>query len=256
MKNIHVIQTDKPSRLTIIENKLLLSHVVNWESKPVDWEQGDGVNQTIYITSSEEIKEGDWFYLDMSHSNTLPDEIHQMGNDKWSKTGGIHFCEGNSWVDSCKKIILTTDPDLIKDGVQAIKDDFIEWFVKNPSCEEVEVKPLRKSSGWYDEKEIWHWDFLAYKIIIPKEEPKQETLEEVAEKLTLEYELGNTGKIDTEDAKEMLIEFAKYQAERSYSEEEVYELLNNFNNHTLQLQRLKLGNSFDVKEWFEQFKKK
>jgi hypothetical protein len=53
------------------------------------------------------------------------------------------------------------------------------------------------------------------------EEPKQETLEEAAEKLILEYQLGNTGKIDIEDAKEMLIEFAKYQAERMYSEEEV-----------------------------------
>jgi hypothetical protein len=36
------------------------------------------------------------------------------------------------------KIILTTDQDLIKDGVQAIDDEFLEWFVKNPSCEEVE----------------------------------------------------------------------------------------------------------------------
>jgi len=34
-----------------------------------------------------------------------------------------------------------------------------------------------------------------------------------AEKIISEYELGNTGKIDTEDATEMLIEFSKWQAE-------------------------------------------
>ena len=43
---------------------------------------------------------------------------------------------------------------------------------------------------------------------------KKETLEEAAEKLILEYELGKTGKIDIEDAKEMLIEFAKWQQEQ------------------------------------------
>jgi hypothetical protein len=52
----------------------------------------------------------------------------------------------NSWFEKLhdksnyKKIILTTDQDLIKDGVQAIDDEFLEWFVKNPSCEEVEIK--------------------------------------------------------------------------------------------------------------------
>ena len=31
-------------------------------------------------------------------------------------------------ADLCKKIILTTDTDLIADGVQAIDDNFLEWF--------------------------------------------------------------------------------------------------------------------------------
>ena len=157
MKNIHILPTDKPSRLFDDGIELYLGEIKDRKGHPV-------TSYNIYITSDEEIKERDWFYLDMSHSNTLPDEIHQMGNDKWSKTGGIHFCEGNTWVDSCKKIILTTDPDLIKDGVQAIDDDFLEWFVKNPSCEEVEVK---KFNGFAED----------YLIIIPKEEPKQKILE-------------------------------------------------------------------------------
>lgn len=35
------------------------------------------------------------------------------------------------------KIILTTNPALIKDGVQKINDVFLDYFIKNPSCKEV-----------------------------------------------------------------------------------------------------------------------
>jgi len=64
-----------------------------------------------------------------------------------------------------KKIILTTDQDLIKDGVQAIDDEFLEWFVKNPSCEWVEVEKI--SLGKVEGTTM---SVSKYKIIIPKEE--------------------------------------------------------------------------------------
>jgi len=157
MKNIHIIPTDKPSRLTIIENKLLLSHAVNWESKPVDWEQGDGVNQNIYITSNEEIKEGDWFIANNGvHKCIRVDNNTSCPfitlNSKKEEIG--HF---KTWRT---RIILTTDKNLIKDGVQAINDEFLEWFVKNPSCESVEIRYTVD----FNSKAV---------IIIPKEEPKQ-----------------------------------------------------------------------------------
>jgi hypothetical protein len=73
------------------------------------------INQHIYITNDEEIKEVDWVY------------------SIWDKKikRAIKYIKDALFL---KKIILTTDQDLIKDGVQAIDDDFIEWFVKNPSC--------------------------------------------------------------------------------------------------------------------------
>lgn len=49
---------------------------------------------------------------------------------------------------------------------------------------------------------------------------------------------------------------AKWQQQNSYSEKDVLEMLNNFNKHTLKLQKFKLGNSFNVADWFETFKKK
>jgi hypothetical protein len=57
---------------------------------------------------------------------------------------------------------------LIKDGVCGIEDGFLDWFVKNPSCDEVETK-----QGFADGSS-YGYNFLDYKIIIPKEEPKQE----------------------------------------------------------------------------------
>jgi hypothetical protein len=153
MKNIHILQTGKPSRLHEFGN-IWFSH-----KEPTECFR----NYEIYINSDEEIKEGDWFHLDMSN-NDRSDEIHQMGDNKWSKTGGINFSQPSAWTICCKKIILTTDPELIKDGVQAIDDEFIEWFVNNPGCEYVEVKvefiqtPDNLKDGFY------------YKIIIPQEE--------------------------------------------------------------------------------------
>jgi hypothetical protein len=147
MKNIHLIPTDKPSRL--IKNNLGYGIVSDaWKQFDIDLIQAQ--YQNIYITSDEKPKQGEW-------------SLYQ---------NKIHKCIEDILGDEFKKIILTTDPDLIKDGVQAIDDEFLEWFVKNPSCEEVEVIPLRKSSGHYDDKDVWHWDFLAYKIIIPQEEPR------------------------------------------------------------------------------------
>lgn len=80
------------------------------------------ISTDIYITSDEEIEERDWFYdLDTKYV-----KIKQS----WE----------NSHLDfNSKKIILTTDQDLINDGVQSIDNEFLEWFDKNPSCENVEV---------------------------------------------------------------------------------------------------------------------
>jgi hypothetical protein len=45
-------------------------------------------------------------------------------------------------VELPKKIVLTTDPNLIKEGVQSIDDEFLKWFEKNSSCEFVEVNKV------------------------------------------------------------------------------------------------------------------
>jgi hypothetical protein len=163
LKNIHVLPTDKPSRLLFNDlgntDELLLS-LVEVESSN---------NQHIYITSDEEIKEGDWCYhIDGEYDfpvqikgiapraptrrdvSILTSNSSQLAGGKYIKF--VESCD----ISELKKIILTTDQDLIKDGVQAIDNKFLEWFIKNPSCEMVEVQ------DWVN----------YYKIFIPQEEAK------------------------------------------------------------------------------------
>ena len=188
-------------------------------------EMGDSY-QHIYITSNEEIKEGDWVF------NFEYIYIVQYDSKKH---------DSKFWY---KKIILTTDQDLIKDGVQAIDDEFLEWFVKNPSCEEVEIEKY----GYMPEEPY------DYKIIIPKEEPKQETLEEAAHEYFKRGQLGFEKASDTEEA---FLKGAKWMQERMYSGEELKSAFKiGFNiGYGSPVQELDLKNEH-CERWFEQFKKK
>jgi hypothetical protein len=160
MKNVHLIPTDKPSMLYSKDG----NHKLANSTMAMDWYISSAGYKpiNIYITSDEEIKEDDY------RMNI------QRGYFKKSDKEGLDYY--NKRNDVFKKIILTTDQDLIKDGVQSINDTFLEWFVKNPSCEEVEVENhYRIKSGTIQEHRdgIAGYEYYEYKIIIPKEEPKQ-----------------------------------------------------------------------------------
>jgi hypothetical protein len=208
MKNIHILSTDKPSRLWLDSDKSYNLHIIPTTLFRM---------QHIYITSNEEIKNGDWHFK----NDKMVTKSHLIDN-------------------TCKKIILTTDQSL--DGVQKIGDEFLEWFVKNPSCEEVEVELVALNE--YDSEisvNSYGFEKFGYKLIIPKEEHKQETLEEAMIKNGYHDKESN-------DLWREGVEFgAKWQQERSYSEED---LLGAFEAGMMFIGEDK--GSF--KEWFEQFK--
>ena len=198
MKNTHVIPTDKPSSLVLdtINNNLFLTTTKDFGTKIMQF-------QNIYITSDEKIKEGDWMYYKHFGEDIIC-EYDTMGGQNTNV---------NEHKDYYKKIILTTDQDLIKDGVQAIDDEFLQWFVKNPLCEEAEVVDL------YGYPNVIH---TSYKMVIPKEEPKQETLEEAAEKIYPNAGYDDEMWCDSGELfREKFIEGAKWQQERMYSEEDM-----------------------------------
>jgi hypothetical protein len=158
MKNIHLIPTDKPSRLGYLTKK---GKEVYKDLKLFDKPMPnilDSENQHIYITSDEEIKDGDW----MIRGNEQPTLV--TPNFFWDF--GVRYY----------KIILTTDQDLIEDGVQAIDDEFLEWFVNNPSCEFIQTKRLEDGQyfDYLEDNSVIEGIYENYKIIIPQEEFKQE----------------------------------------------------------------------------------
>jgi hypothetical protein len=251
MKNIHALPTDKPSRLGIHRDDRFYLHDSSLTKNLPHFHP-----QNIYIVSDEEIKEGDWVLLDNSIKE-LPD--YQ----------GLHVIQildrvllKSATALQCKKIILTTDFDLIFNGVQPIDDEFLEWFVKNPSCEEVGVESFCKhgdncpSKGAYDKQDLCD---IGYKIIIPKEEPKQETLEEAAEKyadFSNDYVPMSFGGKFNETTKKDFIAGAKWQAERMYSAEDLRQA---FLDGELNIEYSEvhgLESRLSQQKWFDQFKKK
>ena len=222
MKNIHILPTDKLSRIYLIKstNKLGIT-----SSHPFYMENfGSGTqNQHIYITNDEEIKEGDWIF------------------DIVTKRIEIAKFNHNDLKRDWKKIILTTDGDLIKDGVQAIDDEFLEWFVKNPSCDRIDFVLINDIEPWY-------------KIRFPKEETKQEEINFIIKELNEERKRVTKQEPTDEEILEALKVFRKAPLifvpnERMYSEED---LLSAFEAGMMFIGEDK--GSF--REWFEQFKKK
>jgi hypothetical protein len=167
MKNIHIIPTDNYSPLVYSTNKYGGYFLSRYYSPMKD--MGDSY-QNIYITSDEEIKEEGYVFWEGKVYKYR--EFMKMRTPVYTD----YF-----------SIILTTDVDLIKDGVQDIDDEFLQWFVKNPSCEYVKVandtltvKEMSKLPlGTRNHK---------YKIIIPQEEPKPHLFcETPEEKCTMNY---------------------------------------------------------------------
>ena len=156
MKNLHLLPTNKKTRLVIpkYSETLLLTDMPSNSALYKKFH--------IYITNSEDIKDG---YVLNTFNNTVykivPDN---SSREILSNPTILPLCAINR--EHYFKIILTNDTELIKDKVQAIPDEFLEWFCKNPSCESVEV------DSWLGGLSLLGL-VRKYKIIIPKEEVKQ-----------------------------------------------------------------------------------
>ena len=209
MKNIHVLSTKKPSKLLkdIVDKTYQLKKEVTFGNRIE-------VPLNIYITSNEEIKEASFAIIEIDNTKEL---VKVLGIDTINNIYEVELLNINNtkisvFNSEIKKIILTTDQDLIKDGVQAITDEFLEWFVNNPSCEFVEVD-LMPYDGTKSISKYWGGE---YKIIIPKEEPKQDLEKEMFE---LEQELDIPSHLRWHNSKpkqETLEEVAKQKYKGEY----------------------------------------
>jgi hypothetical protein len=193
----------------------------------------------VYIINDEKIKEGDWCLCkgiplenDVNHYAQLGAfKVNQIGVDLYYSTSREIYSK-----ERCKKIILTSDKDLISDNVQPIDNDFLEWFTKNSTCKFVNTE-------LYNAYGIDNWKYL---ITIPEDFcSNPETIEEVAERLAKDaYDKGL--KFSIVD----FIEGIKCQQKRSHSNEEVLDLL--------KLLKIECGiyeGRSDIEEWFSEFRK-
>jgi len=151
MKNLHILPTSKPSRLYEFGGAYYI------QDKP----QENFRSYNIYITGEEKIRIGDWVIDDDYDEPVL------------YKADKYFFDIGKE----ARKIILTTDTELIDGGVQNIQDVFLSWLIQNPTCEKVEVRKNPKVSGIVKGLGIKSFD-NGYKIIIPKNKNKEEKVNE------------------------------------------------------------------------------
>ena len=108
-------------------NKQLIIHNGNLQFCQNGQMMREGQPQHLYILSDDEIKEGDWC-------------IYNNHFVKYSKPSNSYFY---------KKIIATTNPDLIKEGIASIDDNFVKNYCN---------KPVEET--WDDIYDNWHktWD--------------------------------------------------------------------------------------------------
>jgi hypothetical protein len=120
MGNIRLLPSKNPSKLIYSkvreDGKIIYKLVFSREAIKCN----DGLlsgQRNIYITNNDYI--GFSYYLDgdLVRKGVIDDK------DYWAVRKDY------------KKIILTNDPDLIKDGVQEISDDFLLGFIKKPDSE-------------------------------------------------------------------------------------------------------------------------
>jgi hypothetical protein len=158
-KNIWLVPTKE-------ESVLHLEFGHNWKSKWAIFEKPTktpdiitSVPHNIYITSNEEPKLDEW---GINIKNLALFKGGGFTSDEYSK-------------DCFRKIILTTDNLLIKEGVQAISYEFLQLFKDKIICEFVEVKKeyLSNDGIWKEVLLPSEWEVntkIKYKISIPKEE--------------------------------------------------------------------------------------
>ena len=173
MGNIHTIRTDREP----VKGDILLRHI--WKNQPNECISWWRYNETIDIENVKQYTTLNGSFRDMYQSFEVRnlyitingsfsrDEYVTDGTEVIKATSKLVNEQGFSDRRDWKKIVLTTDPDLIAERVKSAGDEFLDWFVKNPTCETVVVRQRPKVSAIVKGKGIGYFA-NGYDIIIPK----------------------------------------------------------------------------------------
>lgn len=150
MKNMHLFPTDLPSRLYEFGGQFHLHETP----------QENFISYNIYVSTNEPVQTGDWGYL--------------YDADVVTKYTGTP-------VGHTYKVVFSNDSKLIEDGVQALPEEFLQWFIKNQSIDRVKVTQENICARCHsnDTDDCWSakecsdgkYDKIRYKIVLaPREE--------------------------------------------------------------------------------------
>jgi hypothetical protein len=128
----------------------------------------------VYITTHENIGEGDWFIRGDEIHRCF--RVHKTDIEFLTSIYSVYSGSNTFWDKKyCKKIILTTNKDLITNGVQKIDEESLEYLKLNSENVKIDLVAVNEFGS-----EItvngYGFDKFIYKIIIQKEEFKQERL--------------------------------------------------------------------------------
>jgi hypothetical protein len=134
---------------------------------PVRYYENHYVNQNVYITTDSKFVRDEYITDGIEVIKATPKLVDAQG-----------LVDRRDW----KKILMTTDPELIKDGVHPIGEEFLQWFVENPTCFKVEVvyglfNPMGRQVDPNDLGQNHSQCVWKYKIITTKEEQKQHLID-------------------------------------------------------------------------------
>ena len=176
MKNIFLARTGASTRL--YKNAQGVFELRDKEERVTD---ETSQNYWMYIITEESFSQGDFITDDYVSASRV-------------RSTTIEALKENGCYEQFKKVILTTHGYLINEGIQSIDDEFLEWFVKNPSCEFVEIERLEdgKYIDRFADGTIKEGVYENYKIIIPQEQPKPTPTENPPIKNGDVYDMGQT----------------------------------------------------------------
>jgi hypothetical protein len=128
--------------------------------------QGNFKGHHIYITSSkEETKFHDWCFEKHNSSKAKAPNFVDRDGDVWWLRKMNMYCQPHD--PECKRIVLTDDPALIADGVQAVDREILEWFIENHKHSFVEVIKYLEFDANEEQSQIYraivtHDDFVLF----------------------------------------------------------------------------------------------
>lgn len=204
MKNIVLLPSNEKTRLVRVFTDALRENFV----LKLDTEVNDSFKEyvNLYIISYDDNLELGGYHFNSKYGDELQ-KTNQRDIDSRKYWEAVDYY--------ISKILLTTDLELVKDGIQEVPESFLNWFLENPSCEYVELKQEKLHPGEVMD-DSYPKDFLDYQIVFQNGESLIDAANEYAKNdYTKSYDFSSDTLI------EAFTEGANWQSQRMYSKEEL-----------------------------------